>query len=165
MPKEREPRFKGTFAQIDDHLAMLVFGPDCLRSNQTISDLHAEMQSKFTQDTINRMCTFRWPEGETQIPSLSEDWYTTLMLLYAWCELYEVEPNEAVYEHLPMDVWTNLIHMLKEEKLDPKVVRALGHALLHTPELDGIDIPDELWRPFERLYDDLDPNYDNQNMN
>jgi len=47
--------------------------------------------------------------------------------------------------------------MLLEERYEPEVIRNLGDELIYSPEMDKLEIPDEIWGPFEKAYNEADP--------
>ena len=94
-----------------------------------------------------------------------KDWYTPCAVLYTWLQLTLMEPHTPAEEYVKPDELQPFIDMMIAREYDPKAVRRLGHELIHGENSDALDIPNEVWTPFERLYDDADPNADNQNMN
>lgn len=93
------------------------------------------------------------------------DWYTPCAVLYAWLQLTLMEPHTTAEEYVKPEELQPFINMLQDRVYDPRAVRRLGFELIHGENSDALDIPDEVWTPFERLYDDADPDADNHNMN
>ena len=93
------------------------------------------------------------------------DWYTPCATLYAWLELTRIEPHTHACEVVDLDVYQPFVDMLADDKYQPEAVRRLGDFLVTTEAGGDIDVPDGVWAPFERLYDDADPDADNRNMN